>query len=295
MNQNRLAQIENARLPWAQDRSFALPDGRQLGFAEYGAPAGNPVLYFHGMPGSRYLGANMADIASRHGVRLIAVERPGYGLSDPQPGRSLLDWPDDIAALADALGLRRFALIGFSGGSQYALACAYKLTARVTKIALAGAFAPPGTPGVMVGMSPTVSGLYALAQANPDELRNTLAAVSSSPAALVEAMSASLPEWDKIEVGKRTACFEAEYAQALRGGVEGFASDFVLVSGDWGFPLGRINTEIHLWSGEADQNTPPAMTHYLASMLPNSRTFMLPDEGHLSLYVHWEEILERLV
>ncbi|MBI5626845.1 MAG: alpha/beta hydrolase [Nitrosomonadales bacterium] len=278
-----------------QDRFITLPDGRKLGYAEYGAPNGGPVLFFHGSPGSRHIHADKADIAARRGVRLIAVDRPSYGLSDPQPGRTMLDWPDDIAALADALALQRYAIIGFSGGSPYALACAKKLPGRVTKIALVGAFAPPGAPGVMEGMSPAVSGLWALAQANPDELRNTFATIASSPAALVEAMSASLPEWDKIEVNKRTAEFEAEYAQALRNGVEGVASDFVLISGNWGFPLDGINTEIHLWCGTVDQNTPPAMTNYLSSILPNSRTFMLPDEGHLSLYVHWEEILERLV
>lgn len=278
-----------------QDRFIPLADGRKLGYAEYGAPNGSPVLFFHGSPGSSYIHADMAEIAARHGIRLIAVDRPSYGLSDPQPGRAMLDWPDDIAALTDTLGLQRYAIIGFSGGSPYALACAYKLPGRVAKIALVGAFAPAGAPGVMEGMSPAVSGLWALAQANPDELRNTFAAIASSPAALVEAMSASLPEWDKIEVNKRTAEFEAEYARTLRSGVEGVATDFVLISGSWGFPLDGIKTEIHLWCGTVDQNTPPAMTNYLSSILPNSRTFMLPDEGHLSLYVHWEEILERLV
>lgn len=278
-----------------QDRFITLPDGRQLGYAEYGVPNGSPMLFFHGAPGSRHIHADMAEITARRGVRLIAVDRPGYGLSDPQPGRSMLDWPDDIAALADVLGMGPFAIIGFSMGSAYALACAYRLSGRVTKIALAGAFAPQSALGVTDGMSPAVSGLFALAQSNPDELRNTFAAIASSPAALVEAMSASLPEWDKIEVNKRTAAFEAEYAQALRSGVEGVASDFELVSGNWDFPLDGIHAEIHLWSGTADQNTPPAMTDYLSLQLPNNRTFMLPDEGHLSLYAHWEEILARLI
>lgn len=278
-----------------QDRFIKLPDGRQLGYAEYGAPTGSPVLFFHGSPGSSYIHADLAGIAARRGIRLIAVDRPGYGLSSLQPGRTMLDWPDDIAALTDALRLVRFAIVGFSGGSPYALACAYKLPERVTQMALAGAFAPQSAAGAIEGMSPAVSGLFALAQSNPDELRNTFAAIASSPAALVEAMSASLPEWDKIEVNKRTAEFEAEYAQALHSGVEGVASDFVLISGNWGFPLNGINTEAHLWCGAADCNTPPAMTNYLSSQLSNSRAFILPEEGHLSLYVHWEEILERLV
>lgn len=278
-----------------QDRVITLTDGQKLGYAEFGVPTGSPVLFFHGSPGSSYIHADMAGIAAQRGIRLIAVDRPGYGLSSLQPGRTMLDWPDDITALTAALGLERFAIIGFSGGSPYALACAYKLPDQVTKIALAGAFAPQSVPGVTDGMSPAVVGLYTLAQSNPDELRNTFAAIASSPAALVEAMSASLPEWDKIEVNKRTAEFGVEYTQTLRTGVEGVASDFVLASRDWGFPLNGIKTEIHLWCGADDQNTPPAMTNYLSSQLSNSRTFMLPDEGHLSLYVHWEEILDLLV
>lgn len=278
-----------------QDRFITLPDGRKLGYAEYGVPTGSPMLFFHGSPGSSYIHADMTDIVARRGIRLIAVDRPGYGLSSLQPGRTMLDWPNDITALADALGLQRFAVIGFSGGSPYALACAFRLPNRVTKIALAGALAPQGVPGVTEGMSPMVSGLYALAQSNPDELKNTFAAVAPSPGALVEAMSASLPEWDKIEVNKRMAEFETEYALTLLGGIDGVVTDFVLASKDWGFTPGSINAEVYLWSGSADHNTPPAMTHYLSMQLPNNRTFMLPDEGHLSLYVHWEEILERLV
>lgn len=280
-----------------KERFILLPDGQRLGYAEYGVTNGSPVLFFHGAPGSSYIHADMANIAARRGVRLIAVERPGYGWSSPQPGRSMLDWASDIAALTNALGIARFAIIGFSMGSAYALACAYELSERVMKVALAGALAPLDAPGVMEGMSPMVSGLYSLAQSNPEGLRDTFAAVALSPAALVEAMSASLPEWDKIEVNKRTAEFETEYAQTLRGGVEGVASDFVLTSKDWGFPLVSINTEIHLWSGTADQNTPPTMTDYLATILPNKNNLklMLQGEGHLSLYVHWEEILERLL
>lgn len=278
-----------------QDRFVKLPDGRQLGYAEYGASNGSPVLFFHGAPGSRYVHADLAGVAAKRGIRLIAVERPGYGLSSPQPGRTMLDWPNDIAVLTDALALKRFAIIGFSGGSPYALACAFLHPDRVPRLALAGALAPQSVPSVMDGMSPSVSGLYALAQANPVELKNTFAAIAPSASALLDAMCASATEWDRNMIEARRSEFEAEYEQTLRCGVEGVASDFVLASGNWGFPLEGIKAEIHLWSGTADQNTPPAMTTYLSSHLPNSRSFILPGEGHFVLYPHWEEILERLI
>lgn len=277
------------------EQSIPLPDGRRLGYAEYGAPNGRPVLFFHGAPGSRHIHADMAGHAAQCGIRLIAVERPGYGLSDPQPKRAMADWPNDIAALADALGLERFSIIGFSGGSPYPLSCAYSLPDRVEKVALAAALAPLDAPGATVGMSPMVSGLYALAQANPDGLKDSFAAIASSPAALVAAMSASATDWDRKVIGARHAEFVTEYTQTLRGGIEGVASDFVLASGNWGFPLDGIKAEVHLWIGTADRNTPPAMTAYLASRLPNSRTFMLEGEGHFAFYGYWEEILRRLV
>lgn len=129
-----------------------------MGYAEYGAPDCSLVLFFHGAPGSRHVHANMKNIAAQRSIRLIAAERPGYGLSDPQPGRTLLDWPEDIAALADALGLERFATLGFSMGCPYALACASRFPHRVTKMALVGALAPLDAPGVMEDMSPVVGG-----------------------------------------------------------------------------------------------------------------------------------------
>jgi pimeloyl-ACP methyl ester carboxylesterase len=107
-----------------RDYRIQLPDGRLLGYAESGAPAGRAVLYFHGHPGARLEAGFLADPATRANVRLIGVDRPGMGLSTYQPGRRLLDWPADIAALADALAIERFAVVGLSGGGPYALACA---------------------------------------------------------------------------------------------------------------------------------------------------------------------------
>ncbi len=278
-----------------EDRFIFLADGRRLGYAEYGVPHGHPALFFHGAPGSRHIHADMADIAARRGIRLIALERPGYGLSDAQPGRTMLDWTDDVVALADKLGIGRFALIGFSGGGPYALACAYQFPQRISKMALVATLAPLDVAGVMEDMSPAVCGLFDLAYSDPGKLRTTFVALASAPAALVQAVSATASDWDKAVIQARQAEFETDYAQMLRGGVEGIASDYELYSRHWGFLLEEIKTASHLWYGTADCNTPPVMAEYLSSVLANSTSFMLPNEGHCVLYPHWEEILAQLV
>src|SRR5258708_37156679 len=107
-----------------------LRDGRALGYADFGALTGKPVFFFHGFPGSRLQHAPGDSIATSLGAHIITIDRPGFGLSAFQPGRTLLDWPNDVAALADALEIDQFAAIGLSGGGPYLLACAYKIPRR---------------------------------------------------------------------------------------------------------------------------------------------------------------------
>src|SRR5438552_17010722 len=115
----------------ATTTSITLRDGRRLGYAEYGDPAGVAVFYFHGTPGSRLEGTIADEAAKRLRVRLIAIDRPGVGLSTFKPRRKLRDWPADVIALADALGIDRFAIVGLSGGGPHALAGARYIGTRL--------------------------------------------------------------------------------------------------------------------------------------------------------------------
>ena len=94
------------------DNIVQLPDGRSLAYAEYGDPTGFPVFLFHGLPGTRLSWGLIPDHPFPPGLRIIAPDRPGYGKSDPKHGRTMLDWPDDIASLADELNLEQFAVVG---------------------------------------------------------------------------------------------------------------------------------------------------------------------------------------
>ena len=121
------------------NQTMILRDGRRLGYAEHGDPVGTPVFFFHGSAGSRL--EHPADVCAT-GIRIISTDRPGHGLSDFQPGRKLIDWPDDVAQLAAHLGIDKFYILGWSAGGPHALACAYSLPERVAAVALAASPAP---------------------------------------------------------------------------------------------------------------------------------------------------------
>ncbi|HEU4793766.1 MAG TPA: alpha/beta hydrolase, partial [Nitrolancea sp.] len=106
-----------------RSRIHRLPDGRRLGHAEFGDPNGVPCFFFHGIPGSRLEAAFVDELAAQYGIRVIGIDRPGMGLSDYVSGRRFLDWPADVVALADSLGIEQFAVAGVSGGAAYVAAC----------------------------------------------------------------------------------------------------------------------------------------------------------------------------
>ena len=119
-----------------QKNTLSLKDGRKLGLAQYGAKEGIPVFYFHGYPTSRLEATLMEPFISGLNIRLIALDRPGYGFSDFSPERQILDWPDDVKECADMLGFDRFSVVGVSGGGPYALACAYKMPEKLRKVSV---------------------------------------------------------------------------------------------------------------------------------------------------------------
>lgn len=270
-----------------ETRSHRLPDGRRLAFAEYGDPRGRPVLFCHAAPGSRLsITRPMDEEAGALGLRLVAPDRPGYGLSDPHPGRTLGDWPRDVAGMLDALGIRRFSVLGYSLGGAYALACAAALGDRVDSVALCGTLAPGGQPVPVV----------ALARDNPEDLRAMFAPMAGQPDTLLEALFVSACAADQaaraangIEAGLRRDC-----AEALRQGLGALIEDFTLVAGDWGFRPEDILQPVRLWHGLDDANVPPAASEWLAARLPAGDLLMIPGQGHLCLQACCRAILSPL-
>jgi pimeloyl-ACP methyl ester carboxylesterase len=280
-----------------------LADGRHLAWAEYGDPQGRPVLYCHGYPGSRLEAQLAAAAAQRLGVRLIAPDRPGLGASDPLPGRRLVDWPDDIAALADHLGLGRLHLVGVSGGGPYVLACAARLAPRLAAVALVCGLGELAAPAAAQGMAwPLRQGvqLYQHLPGVADWLFGHVAGplLQAHPEALQQLMARQLPPADQavLDDPQVYAALQASFAAAFEQGAAGPAWEAAIYQQPWAIEPQRIGVPVQLWHGELDNIVPVAMGRRHAALLPNCRARFLPGEGHFSLLVrHMDAILGQLL
>jgi pimeloyl-ACP methyl ester carboxylesterase len=280
-----------------ESRTLSLRDGRRLGCAEYADPGGTPGFYFHGHPGSRLEPRFAAEAASGAGLRIIALDRPGYGLSDFQPGRRILDWPGDVAEVADALGLERFGVLGSSGGGPYALACAHALPKRVTRAGLISGVGPYDAPGATDGMRWQNRVGFQLGARFPPLARLVMWSMERQlrrrPDRTLDALAEAMSPRD-AEIARRPEVREllaADVAEAFRRGSRGAALDVVLLGRPWGFRLEEIETVVHLWQGEDDVLVPPAMGRHMAAALPDCRPTWLPGEGHLLFVDHMAEIV----
>jgi pimeloyl-ACP methyl ester carboxylesterase len=272
--------------------SVRLPDGRRLGYAEAGPTNGRPLLYFHGTPGSRMEHHPETDLLDAMGVRLIALERPGYGLSTLQPARQLSDWPADVAAFANLLGLDAFAVLGFSGGGPYALACARWMPQQIATTVVVS------SPGPYAAMERIPKGLalFELARDAPRQASTLLQEVASSGDQLDGLMRGAMTEAEIRVMGAAAldAMYRRNMDEAVCQGVEGLVRDMALIGGDWGFDVAEITSPVELWHGLEDSFTPPSMGRHLAERLPNCRSRFLPGEGHFLLFPLWRDILACL-
>jgi len=269
--------------------TILLTDGRRLGYTEYGVPGGRPVFYFHGCPGSS-LDLLMMDLSQleRYNLRIIAVDRPGMGQSTFQPGRTFLDCPADVAALADRLSIDRFAVFGISGGGPYAIACASRLPERVTRLVLVSSVGPFDAPNATVGMGAGKL-FFTLARWAPWLVNLQFAAAKAGlqkdPQVFLRQATQSFSPPDQAafaDEGVRSG-FAQTMRHALLQGARGITWDAGLVGQAWGFDLGKIRVPAVLFHGEADTNAPVAMGRYLAKTIPTTKAFFLPGEGHFSI------------
>lgn len=278
------------RTDTAGDR-LTLSDGRRIGVAEFGASAGPPVMYCHGFPASR-LDARLAhDAALEVGARVIALDRPGYGLSDFHPDRRIGDWARDVAAAADALGLGRFAMLGVSGGAPYGLACAARLSGRVTALGIVSGLGAMSARADCAEFQLFARSSFWLARTAPRvsaALNFSLAPVlRACPRVTLKLLAARMPPPDRAVLAdpQVNRILDASLREAFRQGGAGAAYDLTLYAKPWDFDPRSIGTPAYLWHGEQDTTVPVSIGRRAAAALAGCRTEYFADEGHFSLPV----------
>jgi pimeloyl-ACP methyl ester carboxylesterase len=282
--------------------TIRLRDGRRLQAFEVGKIDGPPIFHFHGNGSSRLEVLTVAKGAEQLGVRLISLDRPGIGCSDPMPGYRLLDWPDNMVEVADQLGIERFAVEGLSGGAPFALACAYTIPHRLTGCSLiypatgpfiqqAGSFALRSEVWMLVHLPWLVRALFRLS------MRLSGSDEASLEKKLVRAgMRLGAADYQLLSIPEIRKAFAQATAESFRQAADAGTKDGLVYSRPWGFQVEAITFEnVFLWQGEQDRVMPVAAARLMAQALPHCTATFYPDEGHLSTFVnHAQDIWRTL-
>ncbi len=233
--------------------------------------------------------------AGLDGIRLISADRPGIGQTPRAPARRVVDWAADVERLADSLGIERFAVAGWSAGGPFALACAARLTGRVTAAATLGGIAPPAAKVARLGLR-TDRLLEHLARTAPALGRAALqtAARIGDQRAARETLRA-LPECDRRVLADLPAAqIVRPFRAALAQGAAGTMDDYRAFGSAWGFELSDVRVPVTCWHGELDTLVPRSHAEYLVDHLPNARLEQVAGAGHFMMVQHAGTILGPL-
>ncbi|MHA2035066.1 MAG: alpha/beta hydrolase [Promethearchaeota archaeon] len=291
------------------DQIFTLENGRKLGYAEYGTVTGKPIFYFHGHRSSR-LEPKIYDIEEiKNKIHLIAVDRPGFGLSDFTPDHSILSWSSDIIKFANSLNVNQFSVLGGSGGAPFALACAYSNPKRVFAC------------GIVSGLGPIELGIEGMAKNNRKELelarkhpkrlkllfklqekfsKKLVAKEIDELIKMFQKKGKNLPESDKkfFEDKEKLGIYVPLMIEPFRQGIMGPFHEAQLFVKPWGFNLSDLSPDlkVFLWHGDLDTSVPKKMAQSLCQKIPSCESKFYTNEGHLSTAVnHIKEILMTLI
>ena len=280
-----------------KNRTITVNDGRRVGFADYGSPAETAVVWCHGGPGSRLEPSFVADSAARAGLRLLGIDRPGYGLSTPQPGRTIGGWIADALAVLDHLRIDRFLALGASTGGAYALALASSHPSRLLGVVACCAISDMAWPE---GKAMNVSCHPVWNARNRDE------ALAISRELFGEHGEAVVPPYGPTGLdAPDTALFATPeflawwipYVQDMFvNGVDGYADDRLADAHGWGtFDVSRITCPVTVLHGASDGLVPIANAHHMTAIVPGATLRVVPDLGHLSVLTKAVEVTSDLL
>jgi pimeloyl-ACP methyl ester carboxylesterase len=282
----------------ADNKKLCLRDGRWLGYAEYGDPAGMPIVYCHGGPSSRLDIAWSDETCRSLGVRMLAVDRPGIGISDRKEGRSVLDFAEDVRDLAQQLQLGAFPVLGWSLGSPFALACGFALPDIVTRVGIIAGIGPLDPQAINALGMQVDKILFTQVEHHPKLLAAALNAVKVLPPYMVRRVLLSeLNSKSDIEIVNALTPQHATdfFYEALIQGADGAIDDYRAIANNWGFAIADIKPPIVVWQGIEDAFVPHSLGLRYFSTLPNVDFITLPERGHFLLHKELPHVLKRLL
>jgi pimeloyl-ACP methyl ester carboxylesterase len=280
-----------------------LPDGRRLAFHDLGDPRGVPAVYLPGTPTAGSAGRLYDGAARRAGVRLVSLDKPGYGGSSAHPGRALTDVAGDVRALLDDLGVQRAVAIGESGGGPHALALGAHLADRISKVVLLAGVGLPG-PGMRRGMKADNRILMLLAARSPLLLSvamRRLAVQLADPRGhkvLGDKYRGAMSPADLDLLARHPQLLEIALeaaGEALHDGGAAAAHELRLLVRRWDFAPREVRVPVHLWHGARDRNVPPAAAAALAAKLPDARLRLVAQAGHSVGLVVVDDVMAEVV
>lgn len=259
--------------------------GRRVAYAEYGAPGGAPVLFCHGTPGSRVLGAVLDEAATEADVRLLVPDRPGMGRSPHRPEREIVEWAAAAELLVDELSLEEVGVVGFSGGGPYALACAASSPDVVSEVGLLASAAPPAAPRSELQLSTRL--VATLARTVPALARGLLGlqvrvAERRSPSFTAAIYTDRPGGTDDIDPAVADV-LRADLLTAVSRDTHGVVRDLQLLDSPWTVDLGSISTPVTAHYGGRDGNAPASHGEFLVDRLPNATLEVHADADHLAV------------
>jgi pimeloyl-ACP methyl ester carboxylesterase len=274
-----------------RDSTIGTADGRTLRVQEGGDPKGRPVLVHGGTPNSRHLYGPHLELALEQGIRLISYDRPGYGGSMPQPGRTIGDCAADVRSIANALDIDRFAIWGISGGGPHALACAALLPDRLVAVASLASLAPYDAPELdyFAGMGElnvddTKLMLTDPVAAKAKTISDREVMLTATAEGTREFLQSLLTPTDAaVMTGELAEHLTENIKDGLAPGIEGWWDDGWALLHPWGFDIGAIDVPMLLWHGQQDRFVPFQHGEWLAQHIPDVDAHLTEEDGHLTL------------
>ncbi|MCL7943405.1 alpha/beta hydrolase [Marinobacter sp. ATCH36] len=273
----------------SQTRHLQLSDGRTLSYSDTGDGVNGTWVHCHGIPGSRYELAHLAEDLSARGVRIIIPDRPGYGDSTPHPHYSFEQHSADLRQLADHLGLQRFSVSGFSGGGVFAMATAHDLGERIKQLTIAATPAVPLMDNPFAYASELTANAWQAALEDTDKLARELQVLTESAEVLSDALISSAGQLDREHLSSEQLrrafhkSTETALQQGPTGSAKALARDSRLIAQRWPFRPENLKVPVRVIHGQSDELVHKEHQSVLSAYLPIAKRLLFDGEGHYSV------------